>query len=232
MPTDEQLEQIVNAVLAQLGRRADAADRSSSSQSAPSSSGSGELVISDKVITAATLADRLANVRRLVIPARAVVTPSARDLLKEKNITLVRALKATAPASVRVVFGVAGVKLDAADLVRSLGQHGIEVEPLPTVGLGQVTTELAEEVSKSGTLGVLLTDNVAAALCIANRRRGVRAGTAANRGEVNEAIRTLGVNFLVVDAMRRSQLELQRIVEAFATAPARQCPAELKSLLE
>jgi ribose 5-phosphate isomerase RpiB len=232
MPTDDQLEQIVNAVLAQLDKRADGGDSSSSSQQAASSAGSGELVISDKVVSAATLAGRLANVQRLIIPARAVVTPSARDLLKEKNVTLVRSLKSTSPTSVRVALGMAGVKYDVEGLVRLLRQHGIDVTQLPTVGLAQLTAELAKDVSKAEKLGVLLTDNVAAALCIANRQRGVRAATAGNRGEVNDIVRGIGANFLVIDPMRRSPLELQRIVEAFVTAPARQCPAELKSALE
>jgi ribose 5-phosphate isomerase RpiB len=161
-----------------------------------------------------------------------VVTPSARDLLKEKNITLVRSLKSTSPTSVRVALGVAGVKYEAEDLIRSLQQIGVGVTQLTTAGLASLATELAGEVSKAGKLGVLLTDNVAAVLCIANRQRGVRAATAGNRGEVNDIVRGIGANFLVINPVRRSPLELQRIVEAFVTAPSRQCPAEFKPALE
>jgi hypothetical protein len=54
----------------------------------------------------------------------------------------------------------------------------------------------------------------------------------ANRGELNEALREIGANLLVVDISRRSVLEAQRIAEAFAAAPAQQCPAEFKAGLE
>jgi hypothetical protein len=51
---------------------------------------SAHLNLSDNLITTATLEDRLQGVARLSVPARAVVTPSARDLLKERGVELVR----------------------------------------------------------------------------------------------------------------------------------------------
>ncbi len=198
---------------------------------AASATNDGDLIIDDAVISAGILADRVANMRRVLIGARAVVTPSARDLLKEKNITLVRALKAMPSNSVRVILAVADSKIDASSIVRSLQQH-VSVDQLSAVGLVEAVTALADQLSKNGTTGVLLTANVAAALCIANRRHGVRAATASNRGELNDVLRSVGANLLIVDSLRRSPAELQRIIEAFAAAPSHECPAELKAALE
>lgn len=49
-----------------------------------------ELVLAERVVTLATLAGRLAGVGRVVVGARAVVTPSARDQLRDSGIELVR----------------------------------------------------------------------------------------------------------------------------------------------
>jgi ethanolamine utilization cobalamin adenosyltransferase len=46
--------------------------------------------LTQTLITTATLEHNLQGVARLSVPARAVVTPSARDLLKEHNIELAR----------------------------------------------------------------------------------------------------------------------------------------------
>jgi hypothetical protein len=48
------------------------------------------IVISQALITAATLEHKLAGVTQLTIPAKAVITPSARDVLKQHNVELHR----------------------------------------------------------------------------------------------------------------------------------------------
>jgi hypothetical protein len=48
------------------------------------------IILSQALITAATLEHKLAGVTQLTIPAKAVITPSARDLLKQHNVELHR----------------------------------------------------------------------------------------------------------------------------------------------
>ncbi len=48
------------------------------------------IVLTQSLITTATLEHKLSGVTRVSIPARAVVTPAAHDLLKERSIELVR----------------------------------------------------------------------------------------------------------------------------------------------
>jgi ribose 5-phosphate isomerase RpiB len=78
----------------------------------------------------------------------------------------------------------------------------------------------------------VLTNRVATAVCVANRQRGVRAAAASNRGEIENTIRELGANLLVIDTARRGTLEIERMVAAFIATPQRDCPAALKSMLE
>lgn len=236
MPDSEnKIEQIVHEVLARMGASAGAgaADESQQKQSkfAPSKNQSGELVLGDNVISAATLADRLTGVQRVVVPARAVITPSARDLLRDENITLVRALKSASAATVQVIVGTADVRFDVGELAKAMRQHGIEIQQTAESGLVEVIQSIAKKVNDQWR-GIVLTNSVSAALCLANRLGGVRAVTAANRGEVNEAIHAVGANVLVVDCQRRGKFEVQRIVEAFATAPMTECPPQWKQWLE
>jgi hypothetical protein len=76
--TPEQLEWIVQEVIRRL-RLLDG--------SPPMA---GDVRLTDRVITMALLQDRLASVRRVIVPTRAVVTPAVRDELKQRDIELIR----------------------------------------------------------------------------------------------------------------------------------------------
>jgi hypothetical protein len=222
---EDQVEQIVREVLSRLGKKPE-------TKLVGANSPVSELAVNEVVVTVATLDRKLAGIRRLVVSPRAVVTPSARDLLKENNVTLVRSLRTTKPTAIRIALATIETKFDASEIVQLLQQHQAEVIQLTSTGIAQVTKELAEKVDRSGKLAVLISPEVTKALCIANRHRDVRAAAANSRAEVNEIVKAIGANFLVVDPSKRSRFEVQRIVEAFCLIGPRGCPAELKSSLE
>lgn len=56
---------------------------------APASVGH-DLILTERVITLRTVEGRLGGVQRLLVPAKAVVTPAVRDELKKHKIELVR----------------------------------------------------------------------------------------------------------------------------------------------
>ena len=221
--SEDQLETIVQAVLQRIGRTASASQQ-------------GELALNDKVISEATLANRLDGVRRLSVTARAVVTPSARDILKEKNVALVRSLPVTASAAGHLIVAACGKRIesiiDITNLIASLRQRGIDVEQLKNDDIGKITSDLAEKFSHSEIRGVLLTDQTAVAVCVTNRNPAVRAAAVESRGEVNEVVQNLGTNLLIINPLRHGQTHVQRIVEAFAAMPAQACPTDLKPWLE
>lgn len=49
-----------------------------------------DLAPAERVITAMSLDGKLTGITRLVVPPHAVVTPAARDLLKDRQVELVR----------------------------------------------------------------------------------------------------------------------------------------------
>lgn len=80
--TADDIERIVREVLVRL-TSADAAARSSQSTG-------NELTISERLVTLRDVEQRLTGVTKIHVGRRTVVTPSVRDLLRQKKIELVR----------------------------------------------------------------------------------------------------------------------------------------------
>jgi hypothetical protein len=56
------------------------------------SAGTAELVVTEKVVCAKEIERRLEGVKRLVVVRGAIITPAARDLLKERKISIATAV--------------------------------------------------------------------------------------------------------------------------------------------
>lgn len=197
----------------------------------PGESASGVLVASERLITAATIGDRLAGVRQLQAPEGAIVTPAARDLLRERGVRIEFAACAVSPqppaAKGRFVCGLAQCEYDPAPLERWLRQRGHAVERIAATGLPSVVAEVADEVVKGGALGLVWTNRSAAALCLANRQRGVRAVLAVGPAYVAAAVASVGANVLVVEPAGHSPFAVRGMLAAFADAP-RSTPPEIR----
>ena len=83
--TEEQVEWIVREVIRRLGLLEGQSDIAK-----PGNSAMGELVVAERVVSMRSLEGRLANVARIVVSDRAVVTPAVRDELRSRKIELVR----------------------------------------------------------------------------------------------------------------------------------------------
>src|SRR3954451_10677790 len=113
-PDNRQIDAIVQAVLERLGRSAGA---QSAKAAAVPVANPGELTITDSVVSAKCLEGKLNNIQKVVVSARAVITPSARDLLRDKNVSITRALKTSSTSPTQLLLGTAGVKLDTTALL-------------------------------------------------------------------------------------------------------------------
>jgi hypothetical protein len=86
----DQLEWIVREVVRRLREGSSTSVLSTASAPAPLPSPDAHITLPQPLITTATLEHKLAGVTQITITKRAVITPSARDLLKENNIVLTR----------------------------------------------------------------------------------------------------------------------------------------------
>lgn len=220
------IERIVQAVLDRLAPAPVAP--------APPPVSGAALTLASLVVTRKDVEGRLDGVQSLALAPRAVVTPSARDYLRERGVTLVRAAGAATPAAGRVSLslGVAETACNPAALLEALASQGVEIEQLARTGLANVVFELADQAALGGRSALLLTDDSPAALVLANRRRGVRAVAAGDPLAVGRAIASIGCNFLVVEPAGRGLFQLRQIVLAFVRGGPRACPAAYRQRLD
>lgn len=184
------------------------------------------IAIGDKLITLASVAGRLAGASAVSVPRGAVITPAARDYLRENKIAIgYETASGPVSGAARLVMGVAETAFEPAALIARLGKTGVPIEQLARVGLAGVVDELADRTRLGGERALLLTGQHEAALCLANRRGGVRAANVGCYLGVRRARRAIGVNFLVINPQGKSLHEIERAVKEFCAGEA-VCPTE------
>ena len=219
-------------VAAAPGHKADGGGRKAEGggRKADANAADGVLLVREHVVSVAQIEGKLTDVERVKVSPRAVVTPAVRDLLREKNIKLeLTSAGLSRTKATRLVVGMAETAFHPAPVLRKL--DSVQTELLARTGLATVVAELADEVRKSGSLGLLLTSQPQAALCAANRFAGVRAAWADCVSGVEKAKQTIGVNLLIVDPQGKSATELEPMLTAFCSGGPTACPAALRNLL-
>ncbi len=214
------VEQIVREVLRRLApggqtqpQQGDQGNERGEKRSGPSLSG--------KLISLADVEGQLAGVTTMCLRRGAVITPAARDYLKQQGIAVSRGTVAAASQTsggVALVLGVAETAYDPTALVNDLAKRGTQVQQLARTGLSSVVPEMCDAVALGGQRGLLLTGETAAAVCLTNRRRGVRAAAASDLATVDTAIRSIACNLLVIDPRRAGTFPLQRMAERLSQA--------------
>lgn len=240
-PSSDMVDRIVAEVLERL--RSGSVAPADASQSAPATSVRPVIATPAAVTPAAnanvvrlsqrvlTLRDLPADLRGKVVQAapQAVVTPAVRDRLKELGVPLLRDGEASArspsvgkaaPARSPLMVGVAELPAAPQSLLSALSSRKLPLQQIARSGLPSVVNELGDAAARSGQLALLLTGEVAAAACLANRIRGVRAAVGQSLPELQQALAAIGVNFLIVDP-RRPLFPLVRVIETFYQAEDR-----------
>ena len=232
---DWDIDALVRDVLARLAN----APMVESRQAAPLEKNQAERVLHDRVITLSSIEGHWDGIRTLVVPERAVITPAARDWLREKKIALRRSAEkstpGTAPAATAaraLVLGVAETSFEPATLVERLGRDGYRIEQLARTGMGDVVAELADAAAKGGSAAVLLTGACELALCLANRRRGVRAALGTDRSSVRRAAEQIGANVLIINPAATVGFQLHQTMREFVEHCGKVGPAKWAALLD
>jgi hypothetical protein len=217
-PLEEQIEVVVREVLARLKvAPAGAGLRQARSARIAGDESRGQLTLQEKVVSTEQLAGGFIGIGTVSVDAQAVVTPAAIDLLKSHQVTLVRRAASAAPPTgpVRLVVAAAACREPLAPLVQRLARDGVLVEPIAHSGLLGVIDEMTEEIVKGGKLGLLVTPEVAPAICLANRLRGVRAVHAIDLPAVDADVRSVGANLLVLSPSGHGAHAMYRMARAF-----------------
>ena len=113
-----------------------------------------------------------------------------------------------------------------------LAREGLNVEHAALDCLIAATDQLAAEVAKPDTLGVLLTPHTAAGLVPGESARGRSRGRrAAMRRAVAAAAAAVGANLLVADPRAGTFFQLKQMVTEFCRGGVRPCPEVFRARL-
>lgn len=169
----------------------------------------------------------------------AVITPAARDWLRDRKIDIgwevgtkeqdpntVDGNPATQPANssrqsainskLRLALGCTYDTRGVEQLLARLQQRQITVQQVARTGLATVVNEVADLTAKSGYRGLVLTDNGWAATVEANRTPGVRAAWCREPRDGAAAKRAIGPNLLIVEPRGWTAWGLAELVLGYA----------------
>jgi hypothetical protein len=173
----------------------------------------GELRLTKKLVTLADVEGRLEGVRQVVIAGGAVLTPAARDELKKFAVAIASAVPAKPAATEAVCACIVETRCDARALAAAI-ENEVSAEWLAAAELPAAVDGVCGRVAGGG-LGVLLTSGLAAALCLANRKRGVRAALGSSVAATDAAIASISANLLVVDPAGLSVFALRQLLRTW-----------------
>jgi len=166
--------------------------------------------------------DRLpSDIKAIAVAPRAVVTPAARDRLRERGIQMTRGDAPTSEVATEVsnkpnkklyVAATGGRCPDA--ISAAIGRRGIVVERIARGESPDGTIDrVAASVAAENVPAVVLTDAPERAACRANRREGVFAVATVEIDVMRRARETMAANLLAVDPQRTTRFTLERLVD-------------------
>ena len=188
--------------------------------------------LTEAVITADLLQSRLNGAQRVRVGLRAILTPSARDLLRARNVELIReaggstAGGATGKPAVRWQALVSRTRTQAEAVIENLQATGVAWE-LHLTGLPhEAARQAASALCRGEAAGVVVfAEHADVVACLANRNPAVRAASVATAQHTTGVRQHLGANLLAINPVGRSFFELRTMLNAFTAAGAPQPPA-------
>jgi ribose 5-phosphate isomerase RpiB len=174
------------------------------------------------VVTATMLNDLLRESRPIVLQKGSLVTPAARDWLKEHAVPVTWVENPDGKRNLGVVME---PKLPEMRAVRTMldraGGLSEVIEPAAgRGGLSAATRRLCGLVfRKQVAKGVVFAQDGAVPVCVANKHVGIRAALGVNLPMVEEACRELGINVLVLEYPVQTPYQMRQMIERFLAGP-------------
>lgn len=220
------IDEIVARVVEQLRtpaappRPAPAAASNSPAATSPLVVNKSVVRLSQHIITAEILETQARGVPQIHIAPRAILTPSARDYLRQMRMECVRDSAATAHSS-----GPGWLLLISSPSASAAAA----LTPLQTAGgrWEQRVSGTAEEAARQATAALCRGEVTGVAVlskapevvaCLANRQERVRAAVVGCVPTVEAACRKIGANLIAIHPGKKGSFELRHMLQAFATA--------------
>ncbi|WP_417375022.1 hypothetical protein [Gimesia maris] len=214
--SEELVNQVVANVLSTLSRQGQVAQHTGTAPSDAS------VVLTDKVITADLLAAKVKGKAAVGIAAGAILTPTAKDYLRQNQISVHRA--STSAASTKqgskwrtiVLTHSSAVENALTDLEQ---QTGARWSQELSTSLTDSVQDAISSLCRADAAGVVLFASTAEkAACLANRNQKIRAAAVQDVNHLREVISQLGPNLICVNPKQKSFIELRNLVKTFVKA--------------
>lgn len=231
------VDQIVANVLKQLGAGGGGSSNGSGSTAVvatptaprgtadsrlPLAKASVVVTLSERIITGDLLAEKATGATQIIIPVKAILTPTAHDFLKTSRAQVVRGNGAAVVKSGEVKSSTwKWITVTSTPAVARLSDELGAGWSREVLGCPDDAASLAiSAICRGEASGVVIVSKQHfRAACRANRNEKVRAVPVSSPAEVKAAREQLRLNVIAIDPTSRSYFELKNILGAF-TAPA------------
>jgi len=178
--------------------------------------------MSRPVVTAIMLDELLRAGAEIRLVKGSLVTPAARDWLKEHHVPVTWAEPGQAKGTLAVVMDTTLPEMRAVRAM--LDRRGGLAEVIEPVGgrsgLPAATRRLCGRIARREVgKGVLFCQDAAVPVCIANKHNGVRAALGGDLPAVEEACRELGINVLVIEYPRQTTYLMAQMIDRLVKGP-------------
>ena len=225
--SSRQIEEVVRRVLEQMQPSTMTEEHTSN---AKSNRPLAEL--SERVVTTEQIATIMPGTA-IRVPPSAVVTPAAIDMLRDRNVTLVRSTRdGQNNAEKNQLWIVNAVSsFDASRLGKELQRQGMLLNRQTTSHLTDAVRYVVDHLSRGVGRAVLLTEHTAAACCMANRSPLVRALHAKSVEEIEQACEEMAPNLLLLNPVGREMGCLEDAITCFVNSKAMQPLLKYQTIL-
>ncbi|GHT32848.1 hypothetical protein FACS1894214_4800 [Planctomycetales bacterium] len=177
--------------------------------------------ISDKVISLSTIKEQLGKGKRLFIPPKSILTPSAKDEIKKRNIEIAVAItdssakqKQTIKQEKELLIAEVRPAILPKNILNRLRKTFLfEFKPFSSVEI--LSNEIKQKCSAAESCTVVITDKSAAVLQLLNRNEKIRAVSGSDAANIAEDIQETNANVLVLRLDRIAEIKIFEVIGQF-----------------
>lgn len=171
------------------------------------------VVIEERIITA-ELIERYPAGQQLQIPEKAIITPAARDVVRDRQFQIVKSVAGSkAPAKSSPSRTTAYIVHHSEALERALSEMGIRTDLLGCPD--DAAKDAISDICRGDADTVMIfAEQVHRAACFANRNEKVKAVTVRDGGDVKEVRKQLRANTWCINPSDLSYFQIRNLVRA------------------
>tara|TARA_Y100000385_G_scaffold123699_1_gene128609 strand:+ start:254 stop:991 length:738 start_codon:yes stop_codon:yes gene_type:complete len=199
-------------------RRIHAETESLQAQHSQSVSPKVTTTLSDRVIAAETIIKLAPGTKVAYVDQKAVITPSARDLARDRGIEFIPTKPNTAqPTDSQLFIAQAECTTDVSAVAASIRRAVSTSQQLPSAGLVTTLESFADHAGRDAARCILLTENTAVACVAANRFPAIRAIVGSDITAVADSIARCAANLVILNPRQFSSASMGQIAKELTT---------------